>query len=224
MLRRIFYFKVRPATPQAKVEELLGMIRAVPQEIPAVRRVSVGEAQPTGGQWSHVWDMELAAPLSVAAYLDHPYHMERLVPLFKRDTPDSTVEKLDYIHFEPLFAGAQKPEAKPLISRALAFRIGEGVAREKVVRLEALFWKMPEEIPGIANWSLGKATSHSMPTPWTHMWHLEFEQQAGLDEYNAHPFHRDVIGPHFVKDHAQRIVEQYTLASYVAGESYIRPA
>ena len=224
MLRRIFYFKVRATASPAKVEETLSMIRAVSQEIPAVRRVSVGEAQPPGGQWSHVWDMEFGAPQFVQAYLDHPYHMQQLVPLFKRDAPDTTVERLDFVHFDPMFAGARKPQAKPLISRALAFRIGEGTAKDKVMRLEALFWKMPEEIPGITNWCLGKATSHKTPTPWTHMWHLEFEQQSGLDEYNAHPFHRDVVGPHFMKDNPQRIVEQYTMAAYVAGESYIRAA
>ncbi|MBI3743594.1 MAG: Dabb family protein [Chloroflexi bacterium] len=213
MIRRTMFFKVRDDAKPDQVAKLEDLVRGCTKEIPGVKRLSLGRDLDPRKLYTHVWDMDFATNEAVMGYGPHAYHMNTLMPYFNRNSPTGVVEKLDYAYYKPVSVGT-RPLNKGLIRRVMFFQMMPTASKAQIAEVEGKVLEMPKKIPAIANWALARATEHRMPNPWTHVWELEFADQAGLDAYGKDRFHHDVVAPYFRPDSATRVVQAINIAWY----------
>jgi len=216
MIRRTMFFKTRDAATPGQVARLEQLVRATPQHIAGITRVSLGRDLDPRQLYTHVWDMDCKGPEVVQAYGPHPYHMETLMPVFSPRSPTGVVEKLDYAYYKPVASGARPIKDQGFIRRVMFFQMRSSATPEQVKTIEELLLELPKKVPAIGNWALNKTTGDRMPNPWTHVWELEFADLPGLDVYSKDRFHLDVVAPYFRPDSPKRVVEQINIAWYQA--------
>ncbi len=214
MVRRTMFFKVKDAATPQQVAHLEQLVRDTPKHIDGIVRVSLGRDMSPRKLWSHVWDMDCRGPEAVKAYGPHPYHMETLMPVFSPRSLTAVVEKLDFVYYQPVSAGARQTGPKPLLRRVMFFQMRPAATPAGTQALEALMLELPKKVPAIANWALNRATTDRTPGVWTHGWELEFAGQAGLDVYSKDRFHLDVVAPYFRPDSPKRVVEKIDICWY----------
>jgi len=97
------------------------------------------------------------------------------------------VARIDRVAYCRQDGGLRAPSLQNGIWRTLLFRVRPDANEEQVAALERDLLRMPDYMPGIRNWQLGRVTSAG---GWTHVWQQEFARVDDLlGEYLAHPFH-----------------------------------
>jgi hypothetical protein len=106
--------------------------------------------------------------------------------------------------------------------RRAAGRSGDGIWRCLVMAVDATaqaadvrqlqrdLLLMPQQIPAIRDWALGRVTWSRGRRRWTHVWEQEFDSLAGLEvDYMVHPIHWGVVDAWFDPECPQRIVDPF---------------
>jgi len=97
------------------------------------------------------------------------------------------VVRVDRVAYQRVGGGQRAVGLQGGIWRTLMFRVRAGCTPEQVQALERDLLRMPDYMPGIRNWQLGKVCAGS---GWTHVWQQEFAHVEDLQgEYLTHPFH-----------------------------------
>jgi hypothetical protein len=222
MANRIAVFKVRDSASADQLAELERDIRSIPQNVPSVKRVSLGPELITNGVWTYVWDVEFDGVEGIDAYLNDPWHIEHLSGRFSPAKPASLVEKIDFIYYTRAYFDVKAPDAKDPFRRLLMSNIPDTVAQAKIDEFEETIRRLPAEVPTVGNSALGKATAHKTPTPWTHVRESEFVDEEAMQAYQEHPFHTGVLRPFFHPDFPEsRLVDKVINVCYRPPSSFI---
>ena len=85
MIRHVFLWKV---APEADPDEVFEILEALPENVPGIRRWSMGRHSGSPGASGGTWDYGLVCDFdsfdALQAYSEHPFHqgvIERLLPL-----------------------------------------------------------------------------------------------------------------------------------------------
>lgn len=85
MVRHVFLWKV---APEADPDEVFEILEALPENVPGIRRWSMGRHSGSPGASGGIWDYGLVCDFdsfdALQAYSEHPFHqgvIERLLPL-----------------------------------------------------------------------------------------------------------------------------------------------
>lgn len=221
MVRRTFIFKVKDDASADQVKGLETALRDTPDRIPVVLRGSYGKNLGQHGGWTHVWDFDVARLEDNPVYVDHPHHKDVLVPFFSPKSPTCIADKIDYGYYQPLHAGVTQAKGGEVIRRVMFYRIGENASDAQKSELDERLLELPKHVSGITNWALNEVTQSMRPDTWSHVWELEFADDAGLQQYSDDPFHLDEVAPYFRPDSAKRIVDEINIVWYRAAAPMI---
>ena len=95
--------------------------------------------------------------------------------------------EVDSAMYRPIGGGQRDPLLRDGIWRTLMFRVRPQASGQQVRALEGDLLRMPDYMPGIVNWRLGRVVAADT---WTHVWQQEFASVNDLlGEYLMHPFH-----------------------------------
>jgi hypothetical protein len=224
MIRRVGVGKVRTGVTPETQAAWEDTARAIPENVPSVLRSSVGHDLNPRTDWDIMWSLEFDTSEGVKTYQESSYHLGKLIGAFMQGDSGHLMEKVDLIYFEPIHTVANPVPIRNGVRRALIFQIVDGVPKEKVEELEAKLAAFQSEVPAIKNLIVGKASGHDQPSPWTHIMEIEFDDLDGLEAYNKHPYHLDVVGPFFRPDSPACIVSGYIAAWHHSPASFIAPA
>lgn len=207
---------------------LEALARALPRHVPGCLRSEIGRNLPGtlhGGDFT--LDLLFADAEGAAAWLESAWCDREA-----RSAWDALVERADAVHYELLEAGLDAPELASPVKRTLLLRVEPGAPRERVARFERELAAMPDHVPAIRNWQLGRVAAQraggersagaapqggpaaaqraggerSSPG-WTHVWAQEFATLDGLQvDYMVHPYHWAVVDRWFDPESPERVV------------------
>jgi len=222
MIRRVSYVHFKEGTSPAQAETVLGDVRALPSKVPSIARVQIGANLRANSPISHMWDMEFTGENAVQAYQDHPYHVQKLVPVFGQSAPTRIADKFEPIYYSAYRSGTRSPGMRNLLRRVMAIQVKDGTPKDKVAELEEMLLGLPREAPSIGNFSLGHVLhEYGPPNKWTHVWELEFADQAGMTLYDKNRYHLEDVAPYFRAGGPKQIVEAIQFAWVQTEKSFI---
>lgn len=99
-------------TNDTQVEGLMARGREVLAQIPGVRRVVTGWAQPANPRYRFCWLIEFASPAVIDSYRDHPLHVEFAQRVFRPVAADRVT--VDFIHVGTGTGAADAARVSPL--------------------------------------------------------------------------------------------------------------
>lgn len=122
------------------------------------------------------------------------------------------LQQVDRVSYTPLASGSRQPEMSSGVFRTLLFQVHTDAAEHRIQRLERDLLAMPDYMPGILNWSLGRVTSQSR---WTHVWQQEYQHVEDLlGEYLMHPYHWGYVDRFFDPDSPDWLVDPHLAHCY----------
>ena len=90
----------------------------------------------------------------------------------------------------------------------------EGIAEEQASAIERSLMGMPEKVPGVVSWSIGRNINPMFPGDplYQLIWQTTHESLRDLQIFNTHDYHRSIVWPYLNKDDHRCIVQhQYTV-------------
>lgn len=95
-----------------------------------------------------------------------------------------------------------------MIKHIVLMKVRPGVPASQVEAMLAALNQLPQEVPRVRNWSLGKNLGPDYPDVHYGLV-CEFEDQAALELYLNHPYHLSIR-----KEHTHPTLESRTIVDY----------
>lgn len=95
-----------------------------------------------------------------------------------------------------------------MIKHIVIMKVRSGVAPSQVEAMLEALNRLPQEVPGVQNWTLGKNFSADYPDNHYALV-CEFETPAALDLYMKHPYHMGIR-----KEHTHPTLESRSIVDY----------
>lgn len=185
VLRHAVFFKFKPTSSQADVDQVVQAFRALPTKIHEIREFQLGESIAESGRndgFTHCFLLSFADEAGRAAYLPHPDHKAFGSALGPHLAGVFVIDYWGVSHDD----GIEKP-----LKHAVFFKFMDGTPEADVRAVEAGLASLPAKIDAIKAFEWG--TNNSPETHdqgFTHCFMFTFDSEAGLKQYADHPAHR----------------------------------
>ena len=92
----------------------------------------------------------------------------------------------------------------------------EATSEEQTSAIEQVLTTMPEKIPGVVTWSIGRNINPMFPGDplYQIIWQTTHASLRDLQVFNTHDFHRDIVWPYLNKDDQRCIVQHHFTVIY----------
>ena len=102
------------------------------------------------------------------------------------------------------------------VTRIQLIKLKDGTPESERKELEKALRQASDEIPTVSRCSIGENINPMYPgaPAYTMIWHTEHENIRGLQVFNTHLYHREVVWPYLNPDDPRCIAERHLTVVY----------